>query len=314
MKFDFNTYTSDYIDADEIKKYASKMSEIKKKFETNDLELKWFQMSEYVDNIELKEMLDIAESLKENTDVLLVIGIGGSYMGSKAILNALKPYFKKTDIEILYVGNSLSSLYFKDLIEYLKDKRVSVNVISKTGDTVETILTFELVMKMMRNRYSKKELKRRVFVTTNIHNGRLLREAKENGYRTFFIPDSIPGRYSCLTSATLFPLAVAGVNIIEYLKGAKEGRMLINYASIYAMVRHIMYNKDKVVEAFTVYEPKLDYYCEWLKQLFAESEGKDCKGILPISIINTRDLHSLGQFIADGNPILFEKDHRYNVR
>lgn len=306
MKFDFNTYTSDYISSDEIKKYAGKMSEIKQKFEQNLEELEWFQMSEYVDNLELKEMKELALSLKENTDVLLVIGIGGSYMGSKAILDALKPYFNTSGIEIIYLGTSLSSYYYKDLMEYLKDKRVSVNVISKSGNTMETITMYQLLLKMMKKRYSKKELRKRIFITTNIHDGKLLEEAKENSYRTFFIPDNIPGRYSCLTVGTLFPLAVADIDIIEFLKGAKEARMYINYASIYAMVRKIMFDKDKFVEAFTVYEPKLAYFTEWLKQLFAESEGKDCKGILPIGIVNTRDLHSLGQFIAEGNPLLFE--------
>ena len=306
MKFDFNTYTKDYIDGEEIKKYATKMSEIKQKFEQNLKELEWFQMSEYIDNLELKEMKEIASQLKENTDVLLVVGIGGSYMGSRAILSALKPYFDHTGIEIIYVGTSLSSYYYTDLLKYLKDKRVSMNVISKSGNTMETITMYQLLMQMMKKRYSKKELRRRIFITTNIHDGKLLEEAKENSYRTFFIPDAIPGRYSCLTPATLFPLAVADIDIIEFLKGAKEGRMQVNYASIYAMVRQILFTKEKVVEAFTVYEPKLSYFTEWIKQLFAESEGKDCRGILPITVVNTRDLHSLGQFIAEGNPILFE--------
>jgi len=305
MNFDFNTYTTDYI-SPEIKKYAGKMSEIKHKFEMNLDELEWFQMGEYVDNMELKEMKEIAKNLKENTDVLLVVGIGGSYMGSKAILSALKPYFGSTGISIIYVGTSLSSLYYEDLMKYLADKRVSINVISKSGNTMETVTMYQLLMKMMKKRYSKKELRKRIFITTNIHDGKLLEEAKENGYRTFFIPDNIPGRYSILTPAALFPLAVADIDIIEFLKGAKEARLYVNHASIYAMIRKIMFDKDKTVEAFCVYEPKLMYFTEWLKQLFAESEGKDCKGILPISVVYTRDLHSLGQFIAEGNPILFE--------
>lgn len=306
MNFDFNTYTKDFISSDEIKKYASKMGEIKHKFETNVKELEWFQMGEYIDNMELKEIKEIAKSLKENTDVLLVVGIGGSYMGSKAILSALKPYFGKDAITIIYVGTSLSSLYYEDLLNYLQDKRVSMNVISKSGNTMETITMYQLLMKMMKKRYSKKELRKRIFLTTNIHEGKLLDEAKENGYRTFFIPDNIPGRYSIFTPVSLFPLAVADIDIIEFLKGAKEARMYLNHASIYAMVRKIMFDKEKIVEAYCVYEPKLYYFTEWLKQLFAESEGKDCKGILPTSVVYTRDLHSLGQFIAEGNPILFE--------
>lgn len=306
MKFDFNKYTKDYIDSDIIKKHASKVAEIKKKFQTNLSELKWFNMSEYVDNSELKEMIDLAEKLKENTDVLLVIGIGGSYMGASAIIKALTPYFKKNQIEIIFAGTSLSSSYYHDLLSYLKDKRVSINVISKSGNTMETIINYDLVMKMMRKRYSKKELRSRIFITTNIHSGKLLEIAKANGYRTFFVPDNIGGRYSILTPVTLFPMAVAGFDIIKFLKGAKEGRLHINHASIYAMVRTILKDRERIVEAYTVYEPKLEYFTEWLKQLFAETEGKDCKGILPISISNTRDLHSLGQFIQEGNPILFE--------
>lgn len=306
MKFDFNTYTKEYIDNEAIKKYASKANEIKKKFETNLKELKWFQMSEYVDNAELKEIKELAVHLKETTDVLLVVGIGGSYMGTQAILSAMLPYFKKTQPEIIFVGTSLSSEYYYDLMEYLKDKRVSINVISKSGNTMETITTYDLLMKAMHKKYTKKELKKRIYITTNIHQGKLLEEAKKNGYRTFFIPDDIGGRYSILTPVSLFPLAVAGIDIIEFLKGAKEGRMYLNYASIYAMVRTILYERERTIEAFTVYEPKLYYFTEWLKQLFAESEGKDCKGILPISVVNPRDLHSLGQFIQDGNPCLFE--------
>ena len=306
MKFDFNTYTKEYINSEIIKKYATKIGEIKKKFETNIKELEWFQMNSYVDNKELKEIKEIASVLKKTTDVLLVVGIGGSYMGTQAILGAMMPYFKKSQPEIIFVGTSLSSEYYNDLLKYLKDKRVSINVISKSGNTMETIITYDLLMKMMRKRYSKKELRSRIFITTNIHQGKLLEEAKNYGYRTFFIPDAISGRYSILTPVSLFPLAVAGIDIIEFLKGAKEGRMLLNYASIYAMVRTILYDKERVVEAFTVYEPKLSYFTEWLKQLFAETEGKNCKGILPISLINTRDLHSLGQFIQEGNPLLFE--------
>lgn len=306
MKFDFNKYTKDYIDSDVIKEYAGKVGNIKKRFETNSKELEWFNMNEYVDNEELKEIIELSTKLKDNTDVLLVIGIGGSYMGSKAMISALTQYFKKNEIEIIFVGTSLSSSYYQDLMNYLKDKRVSINVISKSGNTMEIIITYDLIMKMMNKRYSKKELRSRIIVTTNIHDGKLLDIAKNNGYRTFFIPDNIGGRYSILTPVTLFPMAVAGFDIIKFLQGAKEGRGHINHASIYAMVRTILKDRERIVEAYTVYEPKLNYFTEWLKQLFAETEGKDCKGILPISIINTRDLHSMGQFIQEGNPILFE--------
>lgn len=306
MQFDFNTYTREYIDSDTIKHYANKVSSIKKKFEEHTKELEWYHMSEYVDNTELKEILEIATSLKETTDVLLVVGIGGSFMGASAMIEAMRPYFKKNEPEILFIGTTLSSNYYSDLIHYLKDKRVSMNVISKSGTTMETITTYQILMGMMEKRYTKKELRKRIYITTNIHTGKLLDIAKTNGYRTFFVPDAISGRYSILTPVALFPMAVAGIDILEFLTGAKEGRMHLNYASIYAMVRTIFFERERVVEAFTVYEPKLATFLEWLKQLFAESEGKDCKGILPISVMNPRDLHSLGQFISEGNPILFE--------
>lgn len=306
MKFDFNTYTKDYIDADVIKTYAAKTTSVKKKFEINCDELKWYHMNEYVDNMELKEMIELGKQLKETTDVLLVIGIGGSYAGAHAIYDALKPYFHRTHPEILFLGTNLSSRYLQDLFVYLKDKRVSMNVISKSGNTMETMITYQILMTMMQKRYSKKELKKRIFITTNIHQGKLLESAKKYGYRTFFVPDHISGRYSVLTPVALFPMAVAGFDIISFLTGAKEGRMHLNYASIYAMVRTIFFKRERMVEAFTIYEPKLAMFTEWLKQLFAESEGKDCKGILPIGVMNPRDLHSLGQFISEGNPILFE--------
>lgn len=306
MEFDFNTYTRDYIDSTVIKSYTNKVSSIKKKFLEHTKELEWYHMSEYVDNAELKEILKIASELRETTDVLLVIGIGGSFIGASAMIEAMRPYFKKNEPEILFIGTTLSSKYYSDLMNYLKDKRVSMNVISKSGTTMETMITYQILMGMLEKRYSKKELKKRIYITTNIHSGKLLDIAKTNGYRTFFIPDAIGGRYSILTPVALFPMAVAGIDILEFLTGAKEGRMHLNYASIYAMVRTIFFKRERVVEAFTTYEPKLATFLEWLKQLFAESEGKDCKGILPISVINPRDLHSLGQFISEGNPILFE--------
>lgn len=306
MEFDFNTFTRDYIDSTVIKSYTNKVSSIKKKFLEHTKELEWYHMSEYVDNAELKEILKIASELRETTDVLLVIGIGGSFIGASAVIEAMRPYFKKNEPEILFIGTTLSSKYYSDLMNYLKDKRVSMNVISKSGTTMETMITYQILMGMLEKRYSKKELKKRIYITTNIHSGKLLDIAKTNGYRTFFIPDAIGGRYSILTPVALFPMAVAGIDILEFLTGAKEGRMHLNYASIYAMVRTIFFKRERVVEAFTAYEPKLATFLEWLKQLFAESEGKDCKGILPISVINPRDLHSLGQFISEGNPILFE--------
>ena len=306
MKFDFNTYTKDFIDADEIKKYALKTSEIKKKFEAGLEELTWFQMTDYVKDEELREILTLAKMVREESDIFLIVGIGGSYMGAKAMLHALRPYFQDTLPEIIFVGNSLSSDYLNDLMRHLKDKRVSVNVISKSGNTMETILTFQHIYAFMREKYSKRELRKRLFITTNHHGGKLWQLAETNKYPRFIIPEAIGGRFCIFTPVVLFPMAVAGLDIMKFLQGGKEGRMYLSYASIYAMVRHILFEKEKTVEAFSVYEDKLRYVIEWMKQLFAETEGKECQGILPITVFHTQDLHALGQFIQEGNPIIFE--------
>lgn len=306
MKFDFNTYTKEYVDSEKIKSYTVKTTLIKQKFEEQIDDLKWYHMNEYIDNEELKEFLEIKEELSSNTDIILVIGIGGSYSGTKAIFDCLSNPFSKTHPKVMFIGTTLSSDYLSELFTYLKDKRVSVIAISKSGNTMEVLTTLSITLSYMKNKYSKKEIRRRVFVITNIHKGKLLEISKTEGYRTYFIPDEIGGRYSLFTPVTLFPMALAGFDIISFLKGAKEGRMHINYASIYAMIRSIMYESEKVVEAITIFNPKYSSLVKYLIQLFSETEGKNQKGLLPIELVYPRDLHSLEQFMIEGTPLFFK--------
>lgn len=306
MEFDFNTYVKKLVKKEEINEYSKELDTIKEKFYRGLNELCWYDMNKYVDNKELKKMLNLASELRRISDVILIIGIGGSSMGAQALIQAMSPYFKKSRPEIIFVGTDLSSEYLIDLQHYLKEKDVSINVISKSGNTMEVLTVFELFQSWMYKKYSEDEVKRRIVVTTSSYDGKLAYYATKHEYHKFHIPNVISGRYSILTPATLLPMALAGLDIISFLKGAKEGRMYLNQAGIYAMLRRIFFDQGKVIEGFAIYEPKLSKFVEWTKQLFAESEGKEHKGILPIKLIYTRDLHSLGQFIQEGNPIVFE--------
>ncbi len=306
MEFDFNTYVKKLVQKEEIDQYSQELDHIKGKFSRGLNELCWYDMNRYVDNQELKKMITLAKELRNISDVILIIGIGGSSMGSQAMIQALNPYFKKSKPEIIFVGTDLSSEYLIDSQKYLMEKDVSINVISKSGNTMEVLTVFELFQSWMYKKYSDEEVKRRIVVTTSSYDGKLAYYATKNGYENLHIPNVISGRYSILTAATLFPMALANLDIVSFLKGAKEGRMYLNQAGIYAMLRRIFFEQGKRVEGFAIYEPKLSKFVEWTKQVFAESEGKDKKGILPMKLIYTRDLHSLGQFIQEGNPIIFE--------
>ncbi len=306
MEFDFNTYVKKLVKKEEMNEYSKELDSIKEKFYRGLNELCWYDMNKYVDNKELKKMMNLALELRRISDVILIIGIGGSSMGAQALIQAMSSYFKKSRPEIIFVGTDLSSEYLIDLQHYLKEKDVSINVISKSGNTMEVLTVFELFQSWMYKKYSDEEVRRRIVVTTSSYDGKLAYYATKHEYHKFHIPNVISGRYSILTPATLFPMVLAGLDIISFLKGAKEGRMYLNQAGIYAMLRRIFFDQGKVIEGFAIYEPKLSKFVEWTKQVFAESEGKDHKGILPIKLIYTRDLHSLGQFIQEGNPIVFE--------
>ena len=227
-------------------------------------------------------------------------------MGSKAVIEALSPKYEIRKPEVIFLGNNLCSEEYKEVFDYIENKEIIVNVISKSGSTIETTSAFSLVMEMMKKKYDEEKLKNRIIVTTDPENGYLRNLANEKDYVSFDIPKNIGGRFSYLTPVGLLPIAASGINILNLIEGAKKSFDMVDRAIEYAVFRDIMYQKGKVVEAFTVYNPKLYYFTEWLKQIFAETQGKSGKGILPISVVNTRDLHSLGQFLQNGNHIIFE--------
>lgn len=256
----------------------------------------------------------IADEIKTNADVLVVIGVGGSYLGARAIQEALTPYFgvQQNGIPVIYVGQNLSGAYIQQLLKSLDNQEVYVNVISKSGTTMEPALAFRVFRKYMENRYGE-DAQKRMIITTDATKGLLKKIAVNSGYRQFSIPSNIGGRYSIFTAVGLLPIAVSGVDIQQLLKGAKkaavhlkEERLEQNEAYRYAVIRHALYRKGYQIELLASFEPGLAQLHEWWKQLFGESEGKEGKGLFPATVTYTTDLHSLGQFVQDGSPILFE--------
>jgi glucose-6-phosphate isomerase len=308
IRFDFDTYIKNFISESEYSDYNHYLSDIDSYLNSNKDGMGWYCLDSLSHADLINDINSTADYIRNNCDVFIVIGIGGSYLGASAVIEALKPYFynHKEYPEIYFLGTSLSSDYYYDLINLIKNKDVIVNVISKSGTTLETDIAYSLLMDFMVNKYSEKELQKRIIITTDKEKGLLREEVKQNGYKSFVIPSNIGGRYSVLTPVGLLPIAVANINLNELFKGAREANKEIDYQTRYAIIRNILSKKDKIVEAFVVYEPKLYAFTEWLKQLYGESLGKEEKGILPISLINTRDLHSLGQFVQEGNKILFE--------
>jgi len=305
IRCDFNKYTSKFITAMDKGKFAKQRKHITKTFTSGELSY-WNQLDSFVTKDELNAIINVSEYIKNNCDVFIVIGIGGSYMGSKAIIEALLPTFDQPLPEIIFLGTDLSSDYYKEVIEHIKDKEVIVDVISKSGNTLEPNIAFDVIYYIMEGKYSKEELIERIIITTDAKDGSLRKIAKKEGYFTFDIPKQIGGRFSVFTPVGLLPLAVAGIDILQLLEGFMAGVENLPQAIEYAITREVLYKKNKFVEAFTVYNPKLYYFTEWLKQLFAETQGKNGKGILPMANINTRDLHSMGQFLQDGHGIVFE--------
>ncbi|WP_339228624.1 glucose-6-phosphate isomerase [Oceanobacillus sp. FSL K6-2867] len=282
--------------------------------------LGWVDLPENYDKEEYARIKKSAEKIKNDSDVLLVIGIGGSYLGARAALEMLNHSFQnlltKEDRkapQIIFVGHHLSSTYMSELLELLKDKDFSINVISKSGTTTEPAVAFRIFKKYLEEKYGAEEAKARIYATTDRAKGALKTSADQAGYETFVIPDDVGGRYSVLTAVGLLPIAVSGISIDDMMQGAKdamhdlaEPTLANNPAYQYAAVRNVLYNKGKVTELLINYEPSLQYFSEWWKQLFGESEGKDQKGIYPSSANFTTDLHSLGQYIQEGRRNIFE--------
>ena len=305
IKCDFSKYTSKFISNIDKSKFNKNEKKASKELLSGSLTY-WNDINSFVSKDEINTILKTANYVRENCDVFIVIGIGGSYMGSKAIMEALLPTFNKAKPEIIFLGTDLSSGYYKEVIDYIKDKDVIVNVISKSGNTLEPNIAFEIISYIMKGKYKKEELQDRIIITTDQKEGSLRKLANEEGYFTFNVPRNIGGRFSVFTPVGLFPLAVAGIDILTLLEGFMSADEYIPLAIDYAVTREALYKKNKYVESFTVYNNKLYYFTEWLKQLFAETQGKEGKGILPISNVNTRDLHSMGQFLQEGHDIIFE--------
>ena len=282
--------------------------------------LGWMDLPSDFDKEEFKRIKMTAERIQENSDVLIVIGIGGSYLGTRACIDALSHTFynniskdKRKTPEIYYVGNSISSNYLSDLMDVIEGKDISINIISKSGTTTEPAIAFRIFKEYMENKYGKDVAKTRIYATTDKSRGALKQLSNNEGYETFVIPDDVGGRYSVFTAVGLLPLATAGIDINKLIEGAFSGMgeyshsdLQINICYKYAALRNILYNKGKDIEILVNYEPKLQYLGEWWKQLYGESEGKDGKGIYPGSANFTTDLHSIGQIIQDGKRNLFE--------
>lgn len=311
LKFEFSKYMDSFINKKECSKLMKRKDEILEKFNAEKM-TGWYKQE--VSNELLSKIKEISQKIRHDSDVLLVVGIGGSYMGSYALQQLLCPSFKKDKTEVIYIGTNLSGTYLNEVLDYVEDKEVSVNIISKSGSTLEIKLTYELIKEFMEKKYSEEETHKRIIVTTNVTSGYLKEEVDEYGYTSFDMPDEIGGRYSIITPAHLLPMAVMNLDIDSFLEGYYEGKKYLDDAYSYAVIRNLMYKEGKYIENYSIYEPKMYYFTEFLKQLFGESEGKDGKGIFPISTVNTRDLHSLGQFLQEGNKIVFETVLKINMK
>ena len=278
----------------------------------------WLELPNNYDKKEFDKIKKAAEKIKKDSEILIVIGIGGSYLGARAVIEALNNTFynlqsdRKTPL-ILYVGNNLSTNYINDLIEIIGNKDFSINVISKSGTTTEPAIAFRIFRELIESKYGLEEARKRIYVTTDKKEGALKKLAAKEKYETFVIPDNIGGRYSVLTPVGLLPIAVAGIDIDELMKGARfaqdkynDNNIEYNEAYQYAVARNLLYKDEKNIEILANYEPKMHYVTEWWKQLYGESEGKDKKGIFPSGADFTTDLHSLGQYIQEGRRNLFE--------
>lgn len=323
VKFDYSL-TNGIVSEDEIKSMAKIAKDAKdvlvsKSGAGNDF-LGWIDLPVDYDKEEFARIQKAAEKIKSDSEVLLVIGIGGSYLGARAAIEFLRHGFynsvskeiRKTP-EIYYCGNSLSGTYLSQLIEVIGDRDFSVNIISKSGTTTEPAVAFRIFKEMLEKKYGKEEAAKRIYATTDKAKGALKNLSTEEGYETFVVPDDVGGRFSVLTAVGLLPIAVSGADITKLMEGAASMREIClnkdfdeNESLKYAAVRNILLRKGKSVEILGNYEPAFHYVAEWWKQLFGESEGKDQKGIFPASVDLTTDLHSMGQFIQDGSRIMFE--------
>lgn len=327
IKFVSN-HAEDIVSAQDIKNLEAQavaaMNTLHSKTGAGNDFLGWVTLPTDYDKEEFDRIKKASEYIKENADILIVIGIGGSYLGARAVIEALtSPNYnsiKKNTPDIYFIGNSISPSMLTELVSICEGKDICVNVISKSGTTTEPAIAFRVFRDLVYSKYSEEEAAKRIFATTDKAKGTLKELADSKGYETFVVPDDVGGRFSVLTAVGLLPIAVAGIDIDELMAGAKEAQDSLNAESVeendvlkYAAVRNAFYNKGKKLECFVSYEPCMAMFNEWLKQLFAESEGKDGKGLYPVSCIFSTDLHSVGQYIQEsGSPLMFETVIKFN--
>ena len=322
MALKFNSaYAKDFIRENDLKGLETQVNAahetVKAKSGLGNDFLGWVDLPVNYDKEEFSRIKAAADKIRKDTDILIVIGIGGSYLGARAAIEFLKgPYYnnlKDGAPEIYFAGNSISGAYLSDIMELCKGKRVSVNIISKSGTTTEPAVAFRVLRKYLEEQYGEEEAARRIYCTTDKARGTLKKLADEKGYECFVVPDDVGGRFSVLTAVGLLPIAAAGADIDKLMSGAaaamaeyNEPDMYKNDCYLYAALRNAFYRKGKAVELLVSYEPRFTMMAEWFKQLFGESEGKDNKGLFPASVTFSTDLHSMGQFIQDGSRCMFE--------
>ena len=275
--------------------------------------LGWVDWPVDYDKEELARIIKDAKYVRSHFDVLVVCGIGGSYLGARSAIEALNGLKSPDKLEIIFMGQTFSPNYVSQVMDYLKDKNFAINVISKSGTTTETSISFRLLKELLEKKVGKEGARKAIFATTDKEKGALKTLATKEGYTTYVLPGNIGGRYSVFTAVGTFPLACAGIDVEAFLEGARIARYDIQDAPLkknpcyqYAVMRDFMYRHNKPVEMYVTYEPQMSQISEWLKQLFGESEGKEHKGLFPASATFSTDLHSLGQFIQEGTPLLFE--------
>lgn len=314
-------YVDKFVDSERLSNFNKEVKEISKNLH-NDCDDQndyrgWINLPINISDDELDDIQKTAAKIISDSEILVVIGIGGSYLGAAAAIEFLHSshynYLCKNTPKIFFVGNNMSESYISEILEICSSKDISVNVISKSGGTIEPAVSFRIFKDFLEKKYGKDGARKRIYCTTDSSSGLLLKMAQKEGYKIFDIPKNVGGRYSVLSAVGLLPICVSGADIRKILSGAKDAYLkYMNYnlsendCYKYAVLRNILYNDGKLIELFVGYEPRLYVLFEWCKQLFGESEGKDERGIFPASVIYSRDLHSLGQFVQDGSKILFE--------
>ena len=317
-------YQNSGIEDEEILKYEGKIVKIQSDLDRKSTDMKefvgWMELPTNYDKEEFERIKLAAKKIRNDSDVLVVIGIGGSYLGARAVIDSITHTFynslddaKRGGPAIVYAGNNMSPHYINDLLELVAGKDISINVISKSGTTTEPAIAFRIFREVLETKYGVEEARKRIYVTTDKERGALKGLATEEHYETFVIPDNVGGRYSVLTAVGLLPIAAAGGDIDKLMEGARnaqkrysEPNLAKNDCYKYAVIRNLLHKDGKDIEILVNYEPKLHFFTEWWKQLYGESEGKEGKGIFPAGVDFSTDLHSMGQYIQEGKRILFE--------